>query len=103
MKAEWGVPSMVDMIHDLGSIAVFRKPIKCKSSWVWRSPALGIMKVNVDAFFFGNSGRDGIRGLIRDSEERVLIQFCKEVRMNFAIHARFLLFREGLLVVVASR
>lgn len=65
------------MICDLGRIEVPRKPIKCRGSWVWRPPALGVLKVNTDESFLENLGQGGIRDLIRDSERRVFIQFCK--------------------------
>lgn len=43
IKAEWGeqVPSVVDMISDPGNIEIPSKPIKCRRSWVWKSPIQG--------------------------------------------------------------
>lgn len=73
IKAKWGeqVPSVVDMICSPGSIEIPRKTIKRHNPWVWKLPELGHLKVNVDGFFLERSAREGIRGVVRDSEGKV--------------------------------
>lgn len=41
--------------------------------WVWSMPALVQIKVNIDGFFLGGSGKGGIRGVFRDSAGRELL------------------------------
>lgn len=79
-----------------------RKPRNFKSSWVWKPLDMDYIKVNVDDFFFESSGRGDIRGVFRDSEGKVILQFDK-VSVNSPIHAEVLPLREGLLVVMASQ
>lgn len=67
-----------------------RKPIKCRRSWVSKTPALGYLKVNVDGSFHGSSNRGGIGDLISDLKGRVLIQFYKEVRVDSVVYAKVL-------------
>lgn len=80
---------------------VSRKPIKRKRSWVWKTSTLGYLKVNVDRSFLESSGRCGIGDLINDSEDKVLIQFYKEVRVDSLVYAKVLALKEELLVAAA--
>lgn len=57
----------------------------------------------MDGAFLGSSGRWGIVGVFRNSEGKVMLQFRKEVKVELAVHTKFLVFRKGILVVPASR
>lgn len=89
------------MLRDPSNIEIPRKPVKCRKSWVRKPLNLGFLNVNMDDSFLGSSGPGGIGGLIRDLESRVLVQFCKEVRVDSAVHTEVLVLREGLLVAMA--
>lgn len=78
------------------------EPRKDRRQWVWTPPVLGCLKVNANGFFMERSGRGGVGGLIRESEKNILIQFCKEVRVDSTLHAEVLALSEGLIVVEAS-
>lgn len=81
---------VVDLIRSLGCMEVLRKKVKSKSRWVWKPPASGLVKVNVDGSFLGTTGSGGIRGVFRDSEGRVLLMFGKAMWADSAIHAKIL-------------
>lgn len=63
----------------------------------------GQLKVNVDELFLEGLGREGIRSIFRESGDRVLIQFGKEVVVDSMFHAELLALREDILVIVSSR
>lgn len=96
-------PSMIDIMRDLGSIEIPRKPVKCRRSWVWKPPNSGFLKINVNGSFLCSFGRGGIWDLIRNSKGKVVIQFCSELRVDSTIHAKVLTLRKGLLVAMASQ
>lgn len=56
----------------------------------------------MDVCFLGNSGRNGIRGIIRDSEGKVILQFGKKLSVESVVHTELMTFRDGILVVVVS-
>lgn len=60
-------------------------------------------QVSLDGSFLNVSGRGGIGGVFRGSEGRELLQFGKEVCVDWAVHAEMLVLREGLLGAAASR
>lgn len=103
-KAQLGdhVPSLGDMICNSGNIEVPRRTRKIREHWVWKPLVYWKIKVNVNGCFLGGLGKVGIRGVFRDSEGRVLLQFCKEVIVDLAVEAEVLALREGLLVAVTS-
>lgn len=51
-------------------------------------------------FFLGSFDRG--KGGLRDSEEKIFFQFCKEVNVESTVHAELLTFREGILMTAAS-
>lgn len=59
---------------------------------------LGETKVNMDCFFEG-----GIGGIFMNSKGKVVLQFGKEVYVEFAVHVEILVLRERLLVAAALR
>lgn len=60
------------------------------------------IKVNMDDFFWGGLDREGIEEEFRYSKGSVLLQFCKEVRVELAAEMEVLELLECLLVVVGS-
>lgn len=63
---------------------------------VWTLARSGQNKVIVDGSFWDGSDGEGIREVFRDSEGCVLLQFCKEVRVDSVVKAEVLVLREGL-------
>lgn len=70
---------------------------------MWTFPSFGQIKVNVDDFFLGNSRREGIGGIFKNLEGKMLLQFGKEVKEKSTVHAELLTFREEILVATTSR
>lgn len=70
---------------------------------MWTPPAFGYIKINVDSFYLNSSSRRCISGAFRDSNDKVLLPFDKEVLVNSAVYAEMLAFRQRMLVAVASR
>lgn len=68
-----------------------------------KPPALGHIKVNVDGYLLGSSGRGGIGGIFRNSKRKTLLPFSKEVWVDSTVHVEVLTLRERLLVAVATR
>lgn len=93
----------MDMIRNIENVEVPSRYKKSKSIWVWKSSLMGHIKMNVDDFFLGISGKGCIGGVFRDFEGKVLLQFGKEVQVDSTIHEEMLVFREWILVVAASR
>lgn len=60
---------------------------------MWKPPATGQIKVNVDGSFRDGSSREGIGGVFRDFEGKVLLQFSKEVRVQSAMETEVLAMR----------
>lgn len=85
VKVRWGdlVSSITDMIRCLESFDILRKIMKGSRNWVWTHPDSGQIKANVDGSFLGAFGRGGIGGVFRDSNGGVLVQFEKEVAVDF--------------------
>lgn len=93
---------MADIIRSLGRIEVSKRSETLKRQWVWKPLTLGFIKINVDDYFLGVFEQRWYRGIFRNSEGDVLLQFCKEVYVDLAIYAEVLPLREGLLVVVVD-
>lgn len=70
---------------------------------MWTPPAVGVIKVNIDDFFLGDSGREGIGRMFRGPYGRVFLQFEREVNMDSAVHGEVLALRKGFFVVAASQ
>lgn len=65
--------SVVDMIRRPGNIVSPRKVKKGSRQWVWTSLVNDHIKVNVDEFFLGGSGRGSIQGIFKDLKGRILV------------------------------
>lgn len=94
------VHSVADMIRCPKSIDISHKVEIEFRHWVWTPLVNSQIKVNVDGSFLGEFGRGGI---FRDSKDRILVQFGREVEVDLVVHAEVLAFRESILVTVASR
>lgn len=82
------------------------EPTKIKvrrTRWIWTPPSTSSIKVNVDGFFRARSRSVRIRGVFRDANGRVVLQFPKEVEVDLARHVELLALYVGLLMAVASR
>lgn len=99
MKVDWGkrVLSVIDMIRSHGRVE------KRKGQWNLLPLMDGQTKINVDESFLEWSGKGGIGGSFRDSCNKVLIQFGKEVNVESVVIAKIFIFRDGILIVAASR
>lgn len=97
IKAKWGelVPSVLNIMQCPSCIDVPRKPRKNRDAWVWRPLGSGILKINVDESFLGNSDRGSIGGLTRGLEGNILLQFCKVMWVDLAVHTEIFALREG--------
>lgn len=79
------------------------QPKKCMRSWVCKLPNWGNLKININGSFLRSFDRGGIEGFIKNSYGRVLIQLCKERKVDSAVHAKILELRERLLVAATLR
>lgn len=53
--------------------------------------------------FLGGSDRGGIRGLFRDPECRILVQFEKKIIVDSTVNVELLAFEVGILVATDTR
>ena len=78
---------------------------KCQKNMVicnvrWERPPLGWFKLNTDGAAFGNPGRAGGGGVIRDREGRWVKGFARSIGFTTSITAEFWALRDGLLLAV---
>lgn len=100
----WGgyVPSVSDIYRAFVGVMVAPHLVASRPNISWSPPTQGIIKINVDESFSGESLASGIRGVFKDHNESILLQFAKQFGADLAIHAEILAIRNGMLIVTAS-
>lgn len=95
--------TVANIMQGLGEVDIPRVHKRKRENWSWTSPAIGHIKVDIDGSFLWGSCTEGIDGVFRDSKCKVLLQLCKVVRVDSAVHAELLVVWEGILVAATSR
>lgn len=67
------MPVVGDIVYCLGDIDEQRSRLMKRENWVWMLPVVGSIKVNVDKLLLAESSSCGIKGILRDSNERILL------------------------------
>ncbi|XVF78334.1 hypothetical protein PTKIN_Ptkin14bG0124000 [Pterospermum kingtungense] len=68
----------------------------------WSKPPYGAVKYNVDGSSLGRSEPAGIKGIMRDHQENVLIRFSKSVGVEDSNIAELLTIREAFVLFFSS-
>lgn len=83
VKAEWGelIPLVTNIIRSPESVELSQKSKKNKINWVRTPLAFDFIKVNVDGSYLGSSGKSGIGGVFKDSDENVFLHLGRRCRL----------------------
>ena len=80
----------------MGKRGSLKNKVVCNNSWI-RHP-IGWCKLNTDVASFGNLGKAGGGGVIRDCEGQWLRSFARSIGFTTSIIAEFWALRDGLLL-----
>ena len=88
----------MEYYYCVGKLGRLKNKVVCNISWI--RPSTRWCKLNTNGASFGNPGKAGGRGVIRDCEGRWLRGFARSIGFTTSIIVEFWALRDGLLQVV---